>query len=203
VRRPGGCPFAEDPRLRADQARIFWTAEADPHVVTLEALPGVMAGVGAIDFARLDAELFVQLDGDGGERVLLRRDGVQLRLDVASGTILDGPVTPRILLLGVDGLAAPLLTVRRLAGLSQRERLPQMLRPHVRRAWRWAQMVQALDGLSAGASQRDLAMALFGADRVAAEWRGFSDHLRLKVRRIVREARRLVGGGYRALLRHN
>lgn len=189
--------------MRADQARIFWTAEADPHVVRLEALPSVVAGVRAIDFARLDADLFVQSDGAGGERVLLRRGGAQLRLDVAAGTILGGPVTPRIFLLGIDGLTAPLLTLRRLAGLSQRGQLSQTMPARARRVGRWAQMIQALDGLSAGASQRDLAVALFGADRVAAEWRGVSDHLRLKVRRIIRDARRLAGGGYRALLRQD
>lgn len=160
-----------------------------------------MPGVPAIDFTRLGGDLFVQPDGTGGERVLLRRDGVQLRLDVAMGTVLEGPVVPRVILLGIDGLAPPLLTLRRLAGLSHRGVLPPALRPRSRRAARLAQMVQLLDGLRAGASQRDLAVALFGAGRVAAEWRGLSDHMRLKVRRLVREARRLAAGGYRALLR--
>lgn len=172
-------------------------------MVVLEALRDSVWGVRAIDFAQLGGDLFVQPDGAGGEHVLLRRGGMHLRVDVAAGTILDGPVTPRVLLLGIDGLAPPVLTLRRLAGLSRQGVLPLALRPRSRRTARWVRMIQALDGLRAGASQRDLAVALFGADRVAAEWRGLSDHLRLKVRRLVREARRLAGGGYRALLRRD
>jgi hypothetical protein len=62
-------------------------------------------------------------------------------------------------------------------------------------------MLRLLDGLDDGAGQRHIAGALFGPARVAAEWRGASDHLRLAVQRLGREARRLVSGGYRALLR--
>jgi len=52
---------------------------------------------------------------------------------------------------------------------------------------------------NAGASQRDIAVALFGERRVAAEWSRGSDCLRLRVQRLIREGRRMVQDGYRDL----
>jgi hypothetical protein len=59
--------------------------------------------------------------------------------------------------------------------------------------------LQALDGVAAGASQREIAAALFGHDRAAAEWQPDSD-LRAKVRYLLQRGRRFVKGGYRDLL---
>lgn len=126
---------------------------------------------------------------------------MHLRADVVVGTVLDGPVRPRVVLPGVVGVAPQLRTLRRLCALVQRAELPPSLRPTERRASRWAKMIQALDGVVAGGSQREIAIAIFGADLVRSEWRGASDHLRLKVQRLVREARRLAGGGYRDILK--
>lgn len=167
----------------------------------MEAVRAVGTLAGAIDFARLGGDLFVQPDGQGGERILLRHEGVHLRADVISGTVLDGPVVPRILLTGIADLSAPMLTLRRLGGLSRHRCLAVLDQPRERRAGRWVQMLRVLDAITAGASQRDIAIVLFGRDTVAAEWRGVSDHLRLKVQRLAREARRLAGGGYRSILK--
>lgn len=59
--------------------------------------------------------------------------------------------------------------------------------------------LQALDGIEAGASQREIAAALFGHDRVAAEWRPDSE-LRAQVRYLLQRGRSFVEGGYRDLL---
>jgi hypothetical protein len=57
--------------------------------------------------------------------------------------------------------------------------------------------LQALDATLAGASLRDVAEGLFGAD-AAADW--YSDGgLRSKVRRLVRRGDALMRGGYRRL----
>jgi len=58
--------------------------------------------------------------------------------------------------------------------------------------------LQALDATLAGASLREVAEGLFGADAVAARW--YSDGgLRSKARRLVRRALELMRGGYRRL----
>ncbi|SAL09779.1 hypothetical protein AWB64_00196 [Caballeronia sordidicola] len=58
--------------------------------------------------------------------------------------------------------------------------------------------LQALDAALAGASLRETAVGLFGADAVAAGW--YADGgLRSRVRRLVRRGQSLMRGGYRRL----
>lgn len=59
--------------------------------------------------------------------------------------------------------------------------------------------LQVLDGLAAGASQRDLAVAIFGGAAVARGWQPDSA-LRAQVRYLVRKAGALVEGEYRSLI---
>lgn len=59
--------------------------------------------------------------------------------------------------------------------------------------------LQALDGSQAGASQRDVAEALFGRDEVTLRWHADSE-LRARVRHLIRRGRTYVSGGYYQLL---
>lgn len=59
--------------------------------------------------------------------------------------------------------------------------------------------LQTLDGLAAGATQRQIAQALFGATLVAERWHDLGE-MRAQVRRLARRGRALVDGGYRRLL---
>lgn len=61
------------------------------------------------------------------------------------------------------------------------------------------QSLQALDGHLAGASERDIAIVIFGARIVMEKWHGDSE-LRARVRYLIRRGRKLMGGGYRVLL---
>lgn len=58
--------------------------------------------------------------------------------------------------------------------------------------------LQALDATLAGASLREVAEGLFGAESVADDWHADSA-LRARVRRLVRRGNRLMHGGYRHL----
>jgi hypothetical protein len=59
--------------------------------------------------------------------------------------------------------------------------------------------LQALDGLSVGASQREIAVAIVGDEMVAAEWSADSA-LRAHVRTLIQRGQRLLNGGYRGLV---
>ena len=52
----------------------------------------------------------------------------------------------------------------------------------------------ALDGIRSGKSVREMAVYLYGADRVAADWHSDS-RMRAKVRRLVSRARAASGAG--------
>ncbi|TXI96438.1 MAG: DUF2285 domain-containing protein [Aquabacterium sp.] len=58
--------------------------------------------------------------------------------------------------------------------------------------------LQALDATLAGASLREVAEGLFGADAVAADWHADGE-LRARVRRLVRRGTALMRGGYRRI----
>jgi hypothetical protein len=65
---------------------------------------------------------------------------------------------------------------------------------------RLTRTLRALDARASGAAHRDIAVALFGAERVAAmPWK--SSALRDATLRLVRDGEALVGGDYRRLLR--
>ncbi|HYM36615.1 MAG TPA: DUF2285 domain-containing protein [Steroidobacteraceae bacterium] len=59
--------------------------------------------------------------------------------------------------------------------------------------------LQALDGVSVGASHRDIAAAFVGEETVAAEWSADST-LRAHVRSLIQRGRLLLNGGYRELV---
>lgn len=59
--------------------------------------------------------------------------------------------------------------------------------------------LQVLDGLAAGASQRELAVAIFGSDAVARGWQP-DGALRAQVRYLIRRARALMVREYRSLI---
>jgi hypothetical protein len=59
--------------------------------------------------------------------------------------------------------------------------------------------LQALDGALSGASQREIAVVLFGADVVAQKWHADSE-LRARIRYLIRRASALMNGGYCRLL---
>lgn len=58
--------------------------------------------------------------------------------------------------------------------------------------------LQALDGLQAGASHRDIAQALFGLEAVALRWQADGE-LRAQVRHLLRRAEAYMRGGYMVL----
>jgi hypothetical protein len=94
-----------------------------------------------------------------------------------------------------------MLTVRQIAALSRSERLPTGLGARERMNGQWIALLRLHDGLAAGASQRELAVCLFGEDWVARGWKGDSDFLRSRLRRMASLQRRLVADGYLILLR--
>ena len=61
-------------------------------------------------------------------------------------------------------------------------------------------MLQAYDGRVAGASQREIAEVVFRLSRVSRdEWQSAPE--RFAIMALLRDARKMVEGGYRALLR--
>jgi hypothetical protein len=135
------------------------------------------------------------------EELLLRDSARHVRLLIRSGSVLDGPVRLRFALRGLQNLDRQLLTLRQVAALTRSGRLPRRLAGTDPKNAHWMKLLRIHDALDEGASQREIADCLFDNDWVASGWDGRSDFLRSRVRRMIALQRRLVGGGYLALLR--
>ncbi len=61
--------------------------------------------------------------------------------------------------------------------------------------------LRILDARLAGASYRDIAVALFGLGRVNEDWSAPDEHLKNRIRRAAKRGTFLMDGGYRTLLR--
>lgn len=132
---------------------------------------------------------------------LLLTDGFRhLQVKIAEGTLLAGPVRLHCALKGLVDMERKVLSLRRLCLCRRLGRMPRTLYPPEPMAGRWIEKLRAVDGTMAGATQREIAVALFGERRTAAEWSRGSDCLRLRVQRLVRDGMRMVRGGYRDLL---
>lgn len=178
----------------------FWATALAPGEVTIDALRCRSAAADRIDFRELGVPVTIIATDAGEERVAVGLPGACFFLRVGEGTVRNGSVLPRYRIEGLARLEEQLLTLRRLVALCRLGRLPGSLFLPERRAARWVELLRAHDARRSGARYRELAVALYGAQAVASEWRGASDFMRLRVQRMMREAERLVGGGYRALL---
>lgn len=197
----GGFTFAESPETVASDARLIWRADLDPGTLPVTAVPASTADPDAIDPADLAPWLTLVAGETGHEHAVLSDGHRRIRLDVVSGTLRHGPVVLSYHLTGTVSVAARVLPLRRLLAFAEHRRFMASLFPADPRLSRWVDALRVHDALMDGASQRDIAQALFGKERVAHDWQGSSDSLRSRVRRLVAEARRLAGGGYRFLMR--
>jgi hypothetical protein len=201
ARRLRGYIFAEDPSVGAPMARLLWSADLVPGVLQVDAVPAVSASGGCFDLARVAAMATVIHNAAGGEHIAISDGYRRIRIDVAVGSLLRGPVLLRHHLQGIDRLDPKLLALRRLIALHRHRRFVSSLFPVSPQTTRIVMALRAYDAVQAGASQRDIAIALFGKNAVDDDWTATSDYLRLRVRRLVTLARRLAVGGWMQLLR--
>ena len=136
-----------------------------------------------------------------GEQLLLGRGPRSIRLSIAKGTLLDGPVRLAYQLGDTDRLELRLLALRRLAGFLRHRRIPEALYPVGAKARRWMDIIAVLDALGHGCPHRAIAQILFGERLVSRDWTGGSDYLRTRTHRLVCGARKLAAGGYIDLVR--
>jgi hypothetical protein len=193
----GGCNFVEDPALDAREVQPQW-------------LPSPSSVVRLIDVDEDDRNTRFSLWRIPGRKTLLH-DGRQLQLTSEIGTsrlrlclstgLCDGISFAFVVPAGADVRNAwiasagvrVLLSTRRPIWARRPARGPtHMGLLHMR-------ALQALDGALCGASQREIAVVLFGADLVAQKWHADGE-LRARIRYLIRRASTLMNGGYHRLL---
>jgi len=201
---PWGLRLLEDPARDARQAQPAWLPDPDglPQLHLDEA-----AAPDAPVFALWRVPGRKQLAHDG-HRLLLTAYRPEGMLRAALSPSLEhGMAYAHGLAAGArlrERWRAATTTMERLDGYYGREAVPAGVHAHAhgrpdRIALLHMRSLQALDGLAAGATHREIAQALFGAAVVAERWHDLGE-LRAQVRRLARRGWALVDGGYRRLL---
>lgn len=182
-------------------ARIIWRADFDPGTLRAEALPADPADPASLVLAPLAPWMSVAVDGEGREHAVLSDGMRRVRLDITDGS-LSGceAVVLRFQQEGLQQAKAAILPLQRLISFVSHHRFAASLYPKDRGSKRLIVALRVYDGLAQGASQREIAAVLFGARSIEGGWRGASDSMRSRLRRLVADARRLAGGEYRSLL---
>jgi hypothetical protein len=195
----GGFTFAEDPACDTGRAVIAWTATQNRAVIALDVEPAEDGN--GYDFLKYQGRGAVIIDGRGKEHIILNDGRSQIAADLKSGSALSGPVSLKLFIPNNPLVGLHLTYLQKL--LAALEHPDGRIRAPRDRAMA-QKLVAALrvhDALAAGASQRDIAIALFGKPRINSDWSGASDALRSQIRRQITRARRLSKGEWRQISR--
>ncbi len=172
---------------------MFWLPAASPFILSIEQAPPEFSA--ALTIADLTGG---EPASHGSEYFALGGPGRGIQLILLEA----GTVAPIGVLIPLDrDLPVRLDAAERLwCWLTDQTAEPPGTLPPQRRA-RLVSTLRALDGRMAGASTREIAGALFGADRIPGgpEWKAHD--LRSRAKRLIASGLALMNGGYRELLR--
>lgn len=189
----GGCDFPADPKHSALDQQVIWSPLANPAVLMLGATPDFLPpspaelSVDPVDAVCGPEGVYGACPGGDGQYLVLAGSSP----DAQSAIIL--PLDDDL----PDRLEA-ILRIWRILTAKPARRDPRMT-PYQRRRFRL--LMQAADGNADQATYREIALAIYGEDRVQAEpWK--TSALRASVIALVRSAAALIDGGYHGLLRH-
>ena len=191
-----------DPTICALRADTFWRPEECPEVLSLLLCRGCSATEVSLSFDGLSCQVHRAFQPAARRKdILLSQEGrfIQLAIfgddKVESGRVvmnaLGDPAT----------VMARTASLRRLNDLLFSKTMRASLYPSEGRAPRLINVLIALDGWLSQCSQRDIALAMFGAERVKREWQDPRQNLRDQVRRAINYGQGLMKGGYRQFLR--
>ena len=196
---PRAGDFALVPELsRPASTHLMWDARVDSSVLSCSAERAAVGDPDTFSLSHCTLTSTVIIGISGIEHLAISDGFQRVRLDVVDGTLLDGPVRLHYCLRGLSEAAPKLITLQRLIALDRLGRFSRELRRQEPKVERWTMMLRAHDLAVQGATQREIALHLFGPG-AAADWRARSDSLRLRVQRLLRDSFAMVGGGYQEL----
>jgi len=137
----------------------------------------------------------------GGADIRYRLENGQHPQLFRTGDSLKPVLYSALIPLDLDGFDR-LRSVHRLLAALHGRAVPSDTRLTLQQRTRARCMLQAFDGRRCGATQQQIAQAIFHTDRMGrTEWQESST--RYAVMSMLRDARGMVAGGYRKLLRHD
>lgn len=190
-----GCLNMPDARTTWTDAPLLWSRDVDPSVLDVLALPVTDRLGPPFDLATCGAMATV-INAVDRQHVLLRDHAGSVRLDLHSGSLLDGPVS---LVFSLAGMESSEPALRQFLHLQRTGRFPARSSQACQHLRRQVRALRVHDALVGGASIREIGILLFGVDRVRDEWA--DEALKSQCRRLISLARDMAAGGYLTLLR--
>jgi hypothetical protein len=179
------------------QAHVYWSPEIDTSVVLLTTAPSVSPSDSNFSAFLNDTDEHADDQGDHSRHDL--GDGHHLHILRLTGIEVDQPLAA-IIPLDLDGFDRVEALMRLLKALHGRA-VPPDTRLTPQQLRRARQMLQAVDGHMNGATHRDIAAAIYGAEDIADEvWK--SSSRRYATIDLIRDGLAMIAGGYRKLLHH-
>lgn len=178
-------------------AHVFWLAQDDTSAIILAEAPPIL-GADADPSPTLDSSVSVR---DGAETILRYglSAGQSVQLVRESEFPADAAVAA-LVPLGIEGFDRLESIYRLLAALHGRAVPPDTRLTKQQRA-RQRRMLQCIDGYRDGATQQEIAQVIFRMEPLERDdWQASS--ARHAIKSLLRDARAMIAGGYRALLRH-
>lgn len=199
MRFGGHCLCVTSPDEDARLATIFWNPDVCPKVLRLLALP-VRKGTKPFLLTENTLPTSLFISDDDTQHVLVRDGARTLQLCVNGETLLN-PVT---LVFDTDTKSSRLSWQGQMLSCFQSYRAGYGLLEHYYpsdpHAKRLTFVLRAIDGWLAGLPQREIALELYGRERVERDWRDPKENLRDQVRHAIARGRALVDRGYSAFL---
>ncbi|MEQ8402670.1 MAG: DUF2285 domain-containing protein [Roseitalea porphyridii] len=193
---PWGLIALENPETPAHDAAVFWQQDSITSLLRAGARPHPDDHVAPYDIWSEPGRKAIAFDGDEAQ-LLIRTARADHRLLFDEPADIVDRIPLELRLDAPDGDRRQFDAARQFLFERSRERSPSL--PIHPRAPLMMQMLQTVDGRASGASRREVAQVLFGADTVAAEW-NVSERLKARVRYLEKRGRFFVEGGYRQLL---
>jgi hypothetical protein len=140
-----------------------------------------------------------RVDDEGGHSLYHLGDGGRVQI-LQTGEPDDAEMLAAIVPLDLEGFDRLEAIYRLLASLHGRA-IPPDTRLTRQQRTRLRRMLQAFDGRRDGATQQEIARIIFRIERLGRdEWQ--ASWARQAIKSLLRDARAMIAGGYRKLLRH-
>jgi hypothetical protein len=178
-------------------APVLWLPQEDTSVIILAPAPTILITDDDNRPALSGASSHV--DEEGAHDLYDIGDSQRLQI-LSLGAVSDGAPLAAVVPLGISGFDRLEAVARLLSALHGRVVPPDTRLTRQQRA-RARRMLQAFDGVRDGATQQEIAQVIFRIGHISRdEWQVSSS--RHAVMSLLRDARAMIAGGYRKLLRH-
>ncbi len=198
--RGRSAPFA-DPSLTALRARHVWLPDAGASTLLGVTEPAYASSNRneRTFLPSLPSLEHVLLDVTGRQHVVLRANQAAIQLTIDGADLTVGPVAITFLVSGFDRIAEARDQLDLLDRVLSPNRAPSSVVPRwTTRTRNLRDALITLDGRRAGASHKEIAILIYGAEDVAADW---GVGLRQRMQRHYSRGAALAAGGYRDFLR--